>query len=57
MGLVGTGSRYQPTRSPGDSLQHIQFDCAGTKWQHFARADRTSFENAAAYIAYAKDSQ
>src|SRR5215471_15458742 len=23
MGLVGPGSPYQPTRSPGDSLQHI----------------------------------
>src|SRR5262249_24468707 len=24
MGLVGPGSPYQPTRSPGGSLQHIQ---------------------------------
>lgn len=31
-----------------------EFDCAGTKWRRFARADGTSFDNAAGCIAYTK---
>jgi hypothetical protein len=42
-----------PARTPPLS----EFDCAGSKWQHFARADGSSFENAAACIASAKDGQ
>ena len=34
-----------------------EFDCSGAKWQHFARADGTSFENAGACIAYAKSNR
>ena len=42
-----------PARTPPLS----EVDCAGTKWQHFARPDGTSFENAAACITYANDKQ
>ena len=40
-----------PARTPPLS----EFDCAGAKWQHFARTNGTSFETAVACIAYARD--
>ena len=42
-----------PARTPPLS----EFDCAGAKSQHFARTNGTSFENAAACIASARDGQ
>jgi hypothetical protein len=45
--------KLTPARTPPLS----EFDCAGTKWQHFARSNGTSFENASACIAYAKASR
>jgi len=53
--IGGKNQRFDliPARTPPLS----EFDCTRSKWQHFARADGTSFENAAACIAYAKDTQ
>ena len=42
------------TSLPHELPHCSELDCAGTKWRHFAPADGTSFDNAAACIAYTK---
>ena len=51
--IAGKTQTYDLT--PARTVPLSEFDCARTKWQHFARADGTTFADAAACIEYAED--
>jgi hypothetical protein len=53
--LGGKTQTYDLT--PASTVPLSEFDCNGIKWQHFARADGTSFADPAACAAYAKESE
>lgn len=43
--------------TPARTIPLSEFDCNGIKWQHFVRADGTSFASPANCVAYAKKSE